>query len=437
LENSVPSIDEETSVAAYFTHVQGVVPMLDEAEFRHHWELGERCDRPWLALLNMVLVMGSISAGDSNDQSHHIYYMRAKKYLDLELLGTGCVESLQAFCLLGGCYLHYKNSPNMADTIRGAAYRIAVGLGLHREHETTTMPSKKSESEWRLHMRRRIWWSLFCLDSWGCMTLGRPTLGRWDTETMNVSNFQDDEMSEEIIVSLSCSQRFCLIATRVQHRFAQISPISIAEIKDLDLQLKIWHEGLPAEIGKRESCPESLLSAHYLMQNRYFNLRLLLYRPVLLSYANSRVPFHSLQEVDQAAIQQCQEIASAAVNQITFVLEAISSFRVWNAVWYLYQASMVLVLSLLVDHTHNDSWKWRASIEKALELFDIMAPWAKAADRSKHVLSSIYEACGVFQESHLALGYGEFDVTVWDQLGIDPFADDWNWDPPEWANDAL
>lgn len=132
----MPSIDEQTSVNAYFNHVHCIVPLIDEADFRAQWSRGGREDRPWLALLNMVLALGSLSAGDSDDRSHSIYHMRAKEYLDFELLGTGCVESLQALCLLGGLYLHYKHAPNMAYTIMGAAYRIAIALGRHREPAT-------------------------------------------------------------------------------------------------------------------------------------------------------------------------------------------------------------------------------------------------------------------------------------------------------------
>jgi hypothetical protein len=129
----MPSIDEQTSTDAYFGHVHGIVPLLDEADFRTQWSRGEILDRPWLALLNMVLALVSLAAGNSDDRSHSIYYMRAKEYLDFELLGTGCVDSLQALCLLGGFYLHYKNAPNMTYTIMGAAYRVAIVLGLHRE----------------------------------------------------------------------------------------------------------------------------------------------------------------------------------------------------------------------------------------------------------------------------------------------------------------
>jgi hypothetical protein len=124
-----PQTDERMSISEYFAQFHEVCPVLDETDFLMQWERGDRHDRPWLALLNMVLTIGSLAAGDCNDYSHDIYYARAKSYLDFELLSTGYMESLQALCLLGGYYLNYKNSPNRGYTILGAAIRIAIALG--------------------------------------------------------------------------------------------------------------------------------------------------------------------------------------------------------------------------------------------------------------------------------------------------------------------
>ncbi|KAK3180577.1 hypothetical protein K4F52_008043 [Lecanicillium sp. MT-2017a] len=235
LKHRIPSVGEMPSIDAYFAHIQGVVPILDEAEFRETWASGQRSDRPWLALLNMVLVLGSLAVGDS-DESSSIYYARAKDYLDLELLGIGCVESLQALCLLGGIYLHYKNAPNMAYSIMGAATRIAIGLGLHRQHGNAVSTPDAARGEGKRQIRRRLWWSLFCLDSWGSTTLGRPTLGRWDPQTMDVPVASAADKSDLYELSLDCARSFCTIATKVQHRLAKLSPMTTNEINALDAE---------------------------------------------------------------------------------------------------------------------------------------------------------------------------------------------------------
>jgi hypothetical protein len=440
LQNATPSIDEETSIAAYFAYVHAVVPLLDEVEFRKEWSRGQRQDRPWLALLNMVLVLGSLSVGHSDDSSR-IYYMRAKEYLDFELLGIGCVESLQALCLLGGLYLHYKNSPNMAYTIMGVAYRIAIGLGLHRQPSNLTTIPDTRVATWRPQIRRRIWWSLFCLDTWGSMTLGRPTLGRWDPETMNVSSAGDIEKKDPIVLSLDFARAFCVIATKVQHRFAQLSPITTDEIGAYDSEVQNWYQSLPQEFRQLDECPARLVSAQHIMRNRYFNLRLLLYRPVLLCYANNKVPLDSLPLKEQDAIQNCRNIACEAIDRVTSAWHTLDKLRLWSAVWYLYQASMVLLLSILVDPGHPESSKWRASIERALLLFDRAVPWSLAAGRSRQVVGSLFDACtaaAVAPDSVLdVIGSGSPpSMSIWSQLGLDMFTEEgWDWDLSSWQYD--
>ncbi|KFY13974.1 hypothetical protein V492_02936 [Pseudogymnoascus sp. VKM F-4246] len=466
LHNTLPTVDEQTSINAYFSHIHSITPLLDETEFRKTWIRGQRSDVPWVVLLNMVMALGSLSTGEPNDQSHGIYFLRAKKFLDLEFLGNGCVESLQTLCLLGGYYLHFKNAPNIAHTIMGAAFRVAIALGLHRETGNTRGQALTFGMNAMPETRRRIWWSLYCLDTWGSMTLGRPTQARWDSETMNVSSSSDLSSLEDCGLSLGYSQAFCRIATKVQHRFAQFSPITTGEIRVFDSEIQAWHARLPSILITPENCPAQLLTAQYFLCNRYFNLRLLIHRPVLLSYAHSLanrnnnrnfgISFPTLQPDEEHIIQNCRKIASAAINQTAIAIEDTNRLRVWNAAWYLYQATLVVLLSIAVDSAHPDCWQWRGSIEKSLALFDRMAQWTKTAERSRLVVASIYEACTLppdtletageesvrtatmSNESGVTRGMNidDFDMSVWNSIGLDTFREDWNWNASDWPNGA-
>lgn len=169
------SSEGQTLIDAYFNRVQIFVPMLDEPSFRADYLNGRRQDAAWLALLNMVFAMGSIVATKSDDHSHISYYTRAKDHLGVDSFGSGHLETLQAFILMGGYYLHYINRPNMANAITGAALRMACAMGLHREGSSDV----SSGSNLLTEQRRRTWWSLFCLDTWANTTLGRPSMGRW------------------------------------------------------------------------------------------------------------------------------------------------------------------------------------------------------------------------------------------------------------------
>lgn len=393
LRGMTPSVGEAPSVNAYFAHIQGIIPILDEAEFRQMWAARQRTDRPWLALLNMVLALGSLAIGDS-DESCSIYYARAKEYLDLELLGVGCTESLQALCLLGGVYLHYKNAPNMAYAIMGASYRIAISLGLHRQPSHPSGSTPKSGVSGKSALRRRLWWSLFCLDSWGSTTLGRPTLGRWDPQTMDVRVASEAERSDPFELALDCAREFCAIATKVQHRLCQLRPITIDEIRSFDTELLHWYSNLPFEFQRLENCPAFLVTGQDIMRNRYFNLRLLLHRPVLIRHCTlDSMALGALPQDEQDAIQICRDIACEAIDRVSLAMNNVNRLRAWSSVWYLYQSSMVLLLSILMEPQHPQSTRWRASVERALQFFSFANLLTVSAGRSRNVISSLLDAC--------------------------------------------
>jgi hypothetical protein len=165
--------EEQQLIDAYFAGIHVFAPIIHEPSFRNKYLTRQgNNDRSWLALLNTVLALGSVvsSAGDSNEDFQ--YYQRATHYLSLESFGSGRLETLQALVLMGGQYLHFRNRPNMASAVIGACYRIASGLGLHfRGFE---------DYEGRINLqeevKRRNWWTIYVLDTWGSMTLGRPSV---------------------------------------------------------------------------------------------------------------------------------------------------------------------------------------------------------------------------------------------------------------------
>lgn len=163
---------------AYFLHFQAFAPMIDEKAFRDTYMTGHRRDDNWLALLNIVLALGSIAASSPEDLTHQTYFLRCKSHLSLSSLGSSHLETIQALGLIGGWYCHYISQPNLAYSLIGAALRMAATLGLHKEFaETRQAPTQAKLAS--MDLKRRIWWSLFVMDTWAGMTLGRPSMGRF------------------------------------------------------------------------------------------------------------------------------------------------------------------------------------------------------------------------------------------------------------------
>ncbi|KAF4965149.1 hypothetical protein FSARC_7016 [Fusarium sarcochroum] len=135
--------EEIPLINAYFTHVHPIIPMVDEADFRQrHAQDGtaEGEAGSWLALLNMVLAMGSMASDSTHLTGHNFFYKRALPHLDISSFGSGHLHMVQALALYSGMILHFLNKPNMAVAVMGATIRMAIAMGLHREDRLIQLP---------------------------------------------------------------------------------------------------------------------------------------------------------------------------------------------------------------------------------------------------------------------------------------------------------
>ena len=465
-------------IESYFAHVHVLMPMIDEEQFWHTYLYGEREDSPWLALLNIVMALGSLSGSTCDNEDHIAYFQRSRKHLDLETFGSGNLLVLQALGLLSGYYLHWLNRPNEATCLMSATLRMATALGLHREYEHNEGQAPGSSNgqvvrtgaEVPVEIRRRTWWSLFCLDTWGSMTTGRPSLGRSGPGiTVRSPKIPEQMNNAQYLASLKLlpvihNIEFCKLATRVQDTVAARSLCKFEELFSLDAELVKWHDDLPPILrdllegprvrqrsnsklkqpgGKtatpstssaskknpfdfsqppdrdHTACPEVLKTPRAIMHWRYQNLRIVMHRPFLLAAALRRTTYASMSAEEKLAVGRCRIIAGQTIADIdaTCQEELIAG---WNAVWLMYQAVMVPLVSLFsylsspstytfddspgrsVDLTEGsglastggdeDADKWRQQIETAMQFFDRMHRYSVAAKKSKDVVERLYEA---------------------------------------------
>lgn len=247
-------------------------------------------------------------------------------------------------------------------------------------------------------------------------------------------------------LSLDCARSFCTIATKVQHRLAKLSPMTTNEINALDAEVLDWYHCLPSGFTQLENCPANFVTSQDIMRNRYYNLRLLLHRPVLLRYATAKFNInHALTPVEYESIQKCRTIACEAIDRVAAARNSVNRLRAWSSVWYLYQSSMVLLLSILVDGDHAQSPQWQASVKRAIHFFEFADPLTASAGRSRKVVRSLLDACtgvpcGVNtastssnvqqqQDGRLAVP----NPSTWTELGLDVFTEQVaDWDMSYW-----
>lgn len=170
-----------------------------------------------------------------------------------------------------------------------------------------------------------------------------------------------------------------------------ISPLLPTEDRcGLDNQLISWYNALPWLLRTTDPCAEPLYIARCIMKWRYQNLRMLLHRPVLLSLAsNGGSP--QVSEQDIAAVETCRELARQTIEDIAKEWSR-NQMSGWNGVWFLYQAAMISLVSILWQWNSPSVHEWRKQIETILELLDVMEDWSLAARRSREVVLRMYEA---------------------------------------------
>jgi len=413
-----PREEGKSLIESYFAQVHLYFPMFDERVFWNKYMYQDRKDSSWLSLLNIVFALGALASGTAQDQTSLSYYKRARHHMMLEGFDRGTLEVVQALGMTAGYYMHYLNRPNEAYAAMGLCFRMAVSLGLHREfadprianHDSTmcadTKPRSNVSSSAAAELRRRTWWSLFCLDTWGLTTTGRPSLGRVSSSGVTVKPPSEASLSSSTTNPAQDSQhlrllpfiynvKFCNLSSHIQDRLS-ISPVlKLDELNQLDAELVRWHDELPSVLTSAEpeaTVPEFLRTPRLIMKWRYQNLRILMHRPYLLSVALRGVSFAALPADEKCAVGKCRVLASQTIHDIATECKG-DLISGWNGVWMIFQACFIPLVSLFYDVDNEEEVrKWQGQIERALDYFDRMRGWAVAAEKSRAAVEGLFEA---------------------------------------------
>lgn len=156
----------------YFDVVHPIWPILLEAEtrkvFSHTWTPDHSPEPLWLVQLNLIMCLGcQHHEADGNDHmslgfdaagSGKDFHQRAQAYVYANAFATTSIEMLQALLLMA---LYQRGAMRFSELYltTGHAIRMAQSLGFHisRPETDAILPQYRE-------LRRRLWWSCFCLD---------------------------------------------------------------------------------------------------------------------------------------------------------------------------------------------------------------------------------------------------------------------------------
>lgn len=397
--------DEIPLIKAFFSYVHPFAPFLDEMEFRQTYMSHSRSDSRWLLLLNSVLALGSmVSATDSQDDLHRVYWARAKRHLTIETMASVHVETVQALALLAGLYLHYIQQPDQAGVLMGATLRLATALGLHRDYSEGLGVARPQSSVQPIEFRRRVWWAVFVLDAWVGYSLGRPSMGRTSPAITAQLPGSDGGQLSQLDEILEENARFCQISTRLEDTLACTPLITEQERRRLEGDLMSWFQSSSVQ---EPECREGGRSRLYtneehgirvlrnVMRWRYLQCRIIIHRPILLWCALHSLSFETLPDDQKASITTCFDVTSQLIHDIstTWQMDRPCQMGGWNATWLLHQALMVPLLLLFAAPLGLSlQTKSHALIETGMAALKTLRHWSPTAEKTFDVVSRIYNA---------------------------------------------
>ncbi|KAL2869904.1 Zn(II)2Cys6 transcription factor [Aspergillus lucknowensis] len=389
-------------VDAYFLWYNKSYPILHESIFRERYRNRQQlhASSNWYVIFYLVLAIGHWISTERAETGECRYYMAAKSRMSMQMLESGNLPAVQAFLLMGN-YLQKRDRPNTGYNYIGMAYRIALGLGLHREPR-----SEVGRNNLLNEQRRAVWWIVYVFDSGFGLTTGRPVMASDSfIETRLPLNIDDSVCTLESPLPAPANHPTTYSAIVALARLASIAntissdilsatnnrPFDLKTPRSIDQQLRTWKLSLPAYFTTQD-VPDWFRGPRAVVRWKEQNLRMLLWWG---SQRLSRLPPER-----EEALNLCYFSAVESIQDVTtFCMDhpnAIHAGLSWYATYFLFQAIVVLsihhlqpLLSADAAPTMANEGLWVSSISRARECLGSLAQTNRAATRCLSVLDRI------------------------------------------------
>ncbi|RSL52268.1 hypothetical protein CEP53_008152 [Fusarium sp. AF-6] len=198
--NQLQREQQDALLDLYWQGYHAIYPVLDEADFRRHYETlwHNSSGRKPCPLVDIVMALcihfgSSYTASDPvalPDQPGYGFYTQSQQliYHDLEI---SSLKTVQCY-FLSAIYLLALGQVNSASMMVGSAIRAAESLGLQFGHDHDEMPNDEPRSS---TPDSRIWTCLITLDTQLSLYLGRP-FGIQDSHVHSMSQPESDQVAQ-------------------------------------------------------------------------------------------------------------------------------------------------------------------------------------------------------------------------------------------------
>ncbi|PWY69029.1 hypothetical protein BO94DRAFT_590608 [Aspergillus sclerotioniger CBS 115572] len=388
-------------IDAYFVCYNSSFPILHEWIFRQKYRNRDHIPdgSTWHMIFYLVLAIGdwTLSGGSKVEQSK--YYMAARSRMSIHLLESGSLLTVQAFLLMGN-FLQKRDRPNTGYNFIGIAYRMALGLGLHREPPIETTGDTLANER-----RRAVWWILYSFDSGFSLTTGRPLMSSdCFIETRLPQNIEDSgcrldsTLPDAVDIPTTYSAIIALARLARTGNMVYLNVIA-APKKDLNLkvsrsldhQLKAWRLSLPVYFTAHD-VPTWFRGPRAVVGWKEQNLRMMLWWGTHRLCISPSDTEEAQNMCHYAAIECIQDITTFCIDYP----DTLHNGLTWYATYFLFQASVVLSIHYLRPHQPLDTnlaaanqELWLFSISRARDCLANLSQANQAAARCLEVLDRI------------------------------------------------
>lgn len=357
----VPRIISSNLIDSFFRFYNSTYPILHEETFRAQCEglIAKPKEEVWNILYYMVLALGSWCINNDSSNADMIYYHQARRYFTPALMETGNLALVQALMLIAN-FLQKRNKPNTGWNYLGLAIQMALALGLYRE-----FPSWKNSSPLKLEMRRRVWWCLYYFDSGASVTFGRPiSVPREDIVDIKfIQNLHDHQLNSHTTQlpipleseitprsSIIIHCKLCLLTDPFYMRIISANPPSAKETLQFNRSVMIpFISNLPPYMRAFDDHTKGTWAvfARYQVFWRIHNLQIVMFRPFVMTYA--LYPTQPSTPEDTQCRDICLSSARVTISLVEEYFDPVrtpsyTSFHVWYALYYLFQAALIPII---------------------------------------------------------------------------------------------
>ncbi|KAL4746895.1 hypothetical protein BDW72DRAFT_206947 [Aspergillus terricola var. indicus] len=443
-ETYLDAIQEDFFLDMFWHSYHSTYQILDEAEFREHYKslwVDSATTRAPSALVDIVLALCmqfgvAITPDNRPDVDSSIkdasvagrwYYRRSQTLLTLEL-ETPSISTLQCH-IFSAVYLCNASFQNMAHTTLALAVRTAQILGLHLD-PPADLPRPQRE------LRRRIWWTLYTVETKTCMKLGRPPSVSEATGTCQLPA-DDHELARQSLSNITAHGdkvtwfTYCrlvttlVLAAQIVHsrywdkcvelltangaRTLYTDAASLEQAAEfLTLQMSIitkWLETVPdamktkrrgtgepfstdgSELNPERYAPSWLQRQRLLLELLYHNLIMNIYRS-FISFPSPSYPAPN--GVAQEHAVSCVKHATTITHVLSEMLATLDFLKGWyEAYQWQWNATLSLIGFILAYPTHVESAGARAALDTAIIAFEVFGDHFAVAKRAADVIQKL------------------------------------------------